>query len=425
MSDKISKLYEDRTKLVEDQRAILDKAETEERDLSAEETEQYEKMEADFDKLTDDIKGAEERKEQSEERAKKLEEREEYLKSNKYEEIKPDPAEDRKKDDPEKKDGEDEYRQAFVRFLIRGEPGLLGTGFESRALQADDSPSGGYLVTPEQFINDLIKDLENSVFVRRYAKVIQVPNAASLGVPELGNRISDPTWTEELKVGDEDTTMDFKKRALYPHPLARYIKVSKKLLRVARLNVEAEVREGLVYEFATVEENAFLNGNGSNQPLGVMVASDSGISTDRDESTGNVSTAIKADGLINALYKMKAQYRARCRWAFHRDALKMIRKLKTGEGDYIWQSGIGSDRPATILGKPYDESEYMPSTFTAGEYVGILADWNYYWIADALDMQIQVLTERFAMSNQNAYIGRKETDGAPVHENGFVRVKLA
>ena len=70
----------------------------------------------------------------------------------------------------------------------------------------------------------------------------------------------------------------------------------------------------------------------------------------------------------------------------------------------------------TILEMPFEESEYVPNTFTTGNYVGILGDWSFYWIADALNMNVQVLTELYAETNQNGYIARKETDGMPVLE---------
>ena len=78
-----------------------------------------------------------------------------------------------------------------------------------------------------------------------------------------------------------------------------------------------------------------------------------------------------------------------------------------------------------ILDIPVIMSEYAPNTFTTGLYAGILGDFSYYWIADALDMTIQVLTELYAESNQNGYILRSETDGMPVLEEAFVRVTLA
>jgi len=74
---------------------------------------------------------------------------------------------------------------------------------------------------------------------------------------------------------------------------------------------------------------------------------------------------------------------------------------------------------------PISMSEYAPSTLTTGLYVGILGDFSNYWIADALDMQVQRLVELYAEANQVGFIGRLETDGMPVLEEAFSRVKLA
>ena len=70
-------------------------------------------------------------------------------------------------------------------------------------------------------------------------------------------------------------------------------------------------------------------------------------------------------------------------------------------------------------------SEYAPNTFTTGLYVGIVGDFSKYYIADALDMQLQRLTELYAESNKIGLIGRMETDGMPVLEEAFARVTLA
>jgi len=52
-------------------------------------------------------------------------------------------------------------------------------------------------------------------------------------------------------------------------------------------------------------------------------------------------------------------------------------------------------------------------------------DFSFYWIADALDMQIQRLDELYAESNQVGFIGRLETDGMPVLEDAFRRLQQA
>jgi len=443
----IQELYDKRLKIVEDQRALLDKVGEEKREITSEEETEYENMSKEYDSLSEQIETEEKKEEERKQREDELSRREEYLKSAKKPAIKPeiDPGPENRTELPSLDYIDSDYRRAAelriaiegwrkeTRGIYAGEAyrdayrGYLidGKATEVRALQADIGQVGGYLVTPEQFIAKLVMKLDNILFFRQMATVFSLPKADSIGAAALEDDPADPVWTKEIAAGDEDTTMKFDKRSLTPIPLAKYIKVSKELLRVATIDVEGLVRDRLAYKFATVEENCFLNGNGAEEPLGVFTAIAAGISTGRDVSAANTTTAIRADNLHNCLMKLKAQYRTPAVWVFHRDAIKQIRKLKTGEGDYIWQPGIASDKPETILGKRYFESEYAPNTFESGKYVGILGNFGQYWIADALDMTIEVATELYIATNQNGYFARKKTDGMPVDENAFVRVTLA
>lgn len=294
-------------------------------------------------------------------------------------------------------------------------------------LQMDVDASGGFLVAPEQFVARLIQDMDRAVFVRSIATVIPLVGAESLGVPTLDTDISDTNWTTELAIGTMDTSMLFGKRRLTPHPLAKPIKVSKDLMRSAALSPEAIVRERMLFKFGTVQEAAFMTGTGAGQPLGVFTASSAGISTGQDVSTGNTTTSIQTDGLIEAKYKLELQWlsSANLRWVFHRDAIKQIRKLKDGDGQYILSPGIQQDTTDRILGVPVAGSEFAPNTFTTGLYVGIIGDFSYYWIADAMSVEIQRLVELYAATNEDGFHGRMKLDGMPVLEKAFARVKLA
>lgn len=405
------KMRRERSKHLEECRALLDKAEEEGRELTAEEEQEYDRRWNEAEKLEKRIK----RKEDLAAEEKRLEELQDG------EPPKESPAGPEGGDRSNPRDSE-EYRKAFKQYLRSGH---IRVPEEIRAIQADLDVSGGYLVTPQQFVNQLIKAVDDAVIVRQLATVHTVDKAESLGAPSLDSDPADPIWTSELGTGDEDSSMGFGKRELFPHPLAKRIKVSNKMLRVSSYDVEGLVRQRLAYKFAVTEENAFLNGTGDEQPLGVFVASDNGISTSRDVSTGNTTTSIKFDGLIEAKYALKAQYWGKARWIFHRDAVKQIAKLKDGEGQYIWRESVRAGEPDRVLNIPLSISEYAPNTFSTGLYVGIIGDFSFYWIADALNMQIQRLTELYAETNQTGFIGRLECDGMPVLEEAFCRVTLA
>lgn len=306
----------------------------------------------------------------------------------------------------------------FRNFLVRG---------ERRDLSADTASEGGNIVAPQQFVAEVLKKMDDLVFMRELATKYTLNSFANLGVPTITADPADADWTTEVAAVSNDTALNFGKRTMAPNMLTKGIKVSIKLLEVATLPAEQIVADRLAYKFAIAQEKAFLTGSGSGQPLGVFTASASGISTGRDVSTGNTSTAFTFDGLTEAQMSIKQQYRANGSWLLHRDAVKMARKIKTGiSGDttYIWQPSTQLGQPDTLLGRPVFESEYVPNTFTSGLYVGLFGDFSKYWIVDQLPYTVQRLVELYAGTNQVGFIGRMSSDGAPVDELAFARVKL-
>jgi HK97 family phage major capsid protein len=447
----LDELYIERTRVVTAQRDMMAVAEKEKRDFTSEEEESYGKLDTAFDEVSDSIKEAEEAEKRAKQRALDLVERENALKNARREPPTNEPGnrddnqnqgtdmEARCKDvDPKYHDfihdsvrSSPEYQEAFGHYLVRGPRiqeeyrAILESAPAYRALQADKDVSGGYMVAPEQFVARLIQAKDNILWFRQFATKLPTATGASTGYPSLDNDPADAEWTTELRTGTEDNTMDFEKRSMTPHPLAKRIKVSNRLIRISAIPIDNLVRDRLAYKFAVTEEKAYMTGETGSRPLGVFIASNAGIGTGRDVSTGNTTTTIKADNLINCKYTLKAQYRRNCRWIFHRDGVKMISKLKDGEGNYLWLASVRVGQPDTLLGYPVMESEYAPNTFSSAKYVGILGDLSAYWIQEGLNMQVQVVDQLYAENNQTGYIGRAEIDGMPVDANAFVRVKLA
>lgn len=316
--------------------------------------------------------------------------------------------------------------KCFRSYLQHGPMAIHSPDFvELRSLNAGLVTEGGAFVPPQQWVNELIKALDDAVFIRGLSRTFSLTSAASLGCPVLDADFADHEWTTELSTGSLDESMRTGLRELKPLPLAKRVKVSRKLLSSSIQPVETIVRDRMAYKLGITQEKAFLTGNGATAPLGVFTASDSGIPTSRDVSTDNTATAFTADGLIECMFSLKGAYQANATWIMHRSAVKMARKLKDGNGQYIWQPGLTAVAGDTLLGRPLKMSEFAPSTFTSGLYVGVLGDFNYYWIADAIGtMQVQKLVELYAETNQDGFISRLESDGMPVLGEAFARVKL-
>lgn len=308
-----------------------------------------------------------------------------------------------------------EYEQTF-RAYLRGEA-------EARDLQADNLAKGGAILAPQTFVARMIQAADNALWIRSRATVIPC-GLAGLGAASLDADPEDGDWTAELTEADLDTAMTFGRRELKPGRISKAIKVSNDLLGNALMDVESIVAARFGYKFGVTEEKAFLTGSGAKQPLGLFTASNDGIPTGRDVSTDNTSTAMTYDGLVNAKYAVKVSYHRSCSWIFHRDGMKQLVKIKDGEGNYMWRGSVALGEPDTLFGHPVLVSEYAPNTFTSGLYVGLFGDLSNYWIADAMDMSLQRLNEKYALSNQTAWIARRYVDGAPVLAEAFSRVKL-
>lgn len=431
----------ERSRLVKQARDLNDKAEKEKRDFSQEEQNQYDTIMADVEGLGTRIQ-----------RNQSLESIEAELDEPDGDEPnRPDPEDD-SDDAPQTRHGPlsvdvaeryagvvrqmvqardprvtREYRAGFRSFLVGDQVrGIQKRSSERRDLQADSDPQGGYLKAPPQFVAGLLKSVDNILFFRQpgWATVIPMASADELIGISLDADPDDGEWTSEIGEITYDESMAFGRRSLKPVTLAKGIKLSRKLLRVAP-DSEAIVTDRLRYKLAVPMEKAYMAGSGVNQALGVFTPSNNGISTNRDVSAGNTTTALTFDGLTEAKYALKPQYWSRAKWLFHRTAVKGLMLVKDTTGNYIWRESVRVGEPDTLLGGPVFMSEFVPNTFTAGKYVGMWADFSYYWIADALNMELQRLLELYSKTRQIGLHAWLETDGMPVLEEAFIRIQLA
>lgn len=401
---KIEELREKRAKGIADARVFAERADTEKRDMSADENASFDKAHKDAVELK-----------------RQIDQLETQLSAERAEGQRATaPAIPGTQETGETRSTK-EYRESFERFLRVGPSALNET--EARAMQADSDTGGGYLIAPLQMVNELLKTVDDATVIRQVARKFTLNKAKSLGVPTMTTKMDDADWTSELATGSE-SAVAFGGRELTPHPLAKLAKISNTLIRNSGMSIEGIVNAELARLFGSAEEKAYMTGDGNKKPLGLFTASDNGIGTARDVSTGNTATAVTFDGFKSAKGTLKQQYRRNAQWLMHRDLVTATSKLKDGNGQYIWQASVVAGDPDKLLNLPILESEYAPNTYTAGLYAAIVGDFSYYWIVDALDMAVQRLVELYALSNQIGFLGRRELDAAPVMAEAFVRVKM-
>lgn len=387
-----------RAKHIAEMREMHEKAKGESRAFTEEEEKRYKELEAEVRKLSSEI-AAEEREAMLNGFASDL------------------PQHDKGADDEQR--GVSDKMKEFRHFLMTGEKRtdvLMTVG------------DGGAAIAPEEFSKDLIAEVEKENQLFGLVDKIPVNGAGSLGMPYEEADASDASWTAEVPEADiaEDKTWKFGKRELKPNDLTKLIKVSKKLVKASALPIEQLTAKKVMQKLSEAFENGIVNGNGTNQPLGVFTASDDGISTARDvASTFTSATSyVTPDDLIKTKMKLRPAYRRRARWVISTSVLLDIMLFKDNDGQYIWQPGLKDGEADRLLGLPVIESEYAPATKTSGSYIAVLGDFSYYKFAYWKGLDIQVLKEKFALRNQYGFLGHTLADGMPSLGAAFARLKV-
>lgn len=417
---KAAELREKRAGLVAQARAILNKADEETRDTNAEENAEYDRIMEEVDKLKDRI-----------DKLEKLEDAEDEMEEPADRSGRPATGEERNRVSA---GNLSEVRTAVNSWLKTGRiaPCLRGENqpflAEYRDLQlgaVGTDTAGGYLVTPTQISDQVVKQCDDFTYIRKLAHIERVTEAKSLGVRQMTSRINDFDWTTEVTGVTQDTGQAFGRRDLTPSILTKLAKVSIRLLMASGDASEIVTRE-LAYKFGLTQEKAFLTGSGSGQPLGIFTASASGIPTSQDVASTGTATFI-ADDLFTVKYSIKQPYLMgpKCGWIVHRTIVSMIRKFKDNYGQYLWAPGIAPGAPDRIVDVPYYMSEWAPNTMTTGDYVAAIGNFDYYWIAEVTGFILQRLVERYADTNEVGFLARGFIDGSPVLGEAFARLKLS
>ena len=272
-------------------------------------------------------------------------------------------------------------------------------------LTVGSDTEGGYLV-PDEFEKKLVTGLNENTIIRSKAHVITTSGGLHK-IPVVASHGSASWIDEEGAYTESDDT--FGQVQLDAHKVGTIIKVSEELLNDAAFDLEGYIREEFVRRIGDKEEEAFLTGNGTGKPTGILNATGGG----QVGVTTASATAITADELIDLYYSLKAPYRKKAIWVLNDTTVKAIRKLKDSTGNYLLQPALKEGEVSTILGRPYFTTAYAPE-IAAGAKTVIFGDLSYYWIGDRQGISFKRLNERYADNGQIGFLAFKRLDGKTV-----------
>ncbi len=363
-------------------KAFVDEHQLENGTLNADDTATYEKMEAEITDLSAAI-----------DRVRRAEERDAEMAKPVNSPIisKPQMGQD------EEKTGRasDEYRKAMLT--------ALRSNFRqvSNVLQEGVDADGGYLV-PEEYDRRLVDVLDEENIMRRLGTKIRTSGEHKINIAATKPAAS---WIEEggaLTFGDAT----FDQIIMDAYKLHVAIKVTEELLYDNAFGLENYIITQFGKALANAEEDAFLNGNGTGKPTGIFDATHGGeiaITTAKADE-------IKADEIIDLVYALKRPYRRKASFIINDATLASIRKLKDGNGVYMWQPALTAGEPDRMFGYPIHTSAFAPE-LEAGEPVMSFGDYSYYNIGDRGTRSFAELKELFAGNGMIGYVAKERVDG--------------
>jgi HK97 family phage major capsid protein len=393
---KIKELREKQARIVSEGRERLDQIEKATDEARAKELEtQHDTAMAEYDRLEKQI--------EREERQIALEKSQEEFRA-KQRPIPRDGDESRAADEGEKPL---EYRAVFHKFLAAGadiaelsteERAVLKAGVQAkaefRAQVAGTTTAGGYTV-PTELAEQIIKTMKawGPMYDEDICTVMNTASGNPIKIPTVDDTsVTAEKHTEAAALTDDggkDVTFGQKSLDAYVYD-TEFVRFSMELAQDSIFNMEALLGALLGERLARIANKELTIGDGSGDPNGIVTASSLG-------KTAAATAAITSDELIDLQHSVNSAYRRspKSRWMFADTTLAAIRKLKDGQGNYLWQMGdIKTGAPATLLNHPYSINDDMDA-LAAAKKVVIFGDFSKYFVRKVGSPVIGVLRERF------------------------------
>lgn len=291
--------------------------------------------------------------------------------------------------------------------------GYLRTGRVSNALEVGTSAEGGYL-THDEFNAEVWKIREKFNALRGLCRVISTSGDHNIRYEASTGTAS---WVDE-EGSYSASDPSFGNVTLNAHKLTRLVLVSEELLQDSDFDIFAYLAEEYGRSFARAEEAAFIDGDASLKPTGMITGAGS---VTRTESP--LGAAITASTLLDLFYGLGEVYRNDAHWIFNDATVRVIRGLTDQNDNFVWQPGLQLGQPDRVLGRPYLTSEHMPVAAESPlSAVALFGDLSNYVIADRTSFNIQRLNELYAATGQVGFRAWSRVDGKTVMSAGLKKV---
>lgn len=314
--------------------------------------------------------------------------------------------------------GDPEYINAFKAHMRKGDVQAA----MSKGVDAD----GGY-TAPIEWDRTITNKLKVISPIRANARVMSITTA---GFKKLFNdRAVGSGWVGETAARPATSTpqigtLDFIPGEIYANPA-----ISQGLLDDSAVDLEQWLASEVDSEFARQEGIAFLSGNGTNKPYGILTYVTGAANAARHPwgaiaaVPGGHATLLQADGILDLIYALPSEFRSNAKLYMNRLTQGKARKLKDGQNNYLWQPSFAAGQPATIAGEPVVEVPDMPDV-AADAIAALYGDMDAtYLIVDRVG--IRVLRDPFTNKPYVHFYTTKRVGGGVHNPEPMRALKIA
>lgn len=409
----VIELRQKRAKLVEDARAIYNRAETENRSLTGDEEQQFDRMMADVDAMGAQVQRMERlaafESEQTESRGRVTRDENRAATDGQDalrgwlllgSDVRPNEAQLRAVQSAG-------FTSKTLTLNLRSDALRAGENFDAwqkRALAVGTGAAGGFTVA-QDFAGEIERAMLAFGGMRQASRVIRTATGADLPWP-----LSDDTANEASIIGENteitetDTAFTSKTLKAYKYT-SNIVKVSTELLQDSAVNIAEVVGSMLGERVARGTNRHFTVGTGTSQPEGAVTGATLGV-------TAAAQGTVTYDELLDLIHSVDVAYRPNAKFMLNDATLKALRKVKDSTGrPLVWAdaNSLANGAPETILGYSFVINNHMAEIGASAKSI-LFGDFSKHLIRDVSDLVLVRLDERYAEFGQVAFVALSRHD---------------
>jgi len=276
---------------------------------------------------------------------------------------------------------------------------------DMRAAQTVTTSGGGYMIA-RAFSNEVERAMLYYGGMLQTGRVIDTDTGAPLDWPTFddtantGRLLSINTTVTNTAITFGTLQLDAYKYS------SDSVLVPVELAQDSAFDMNSLVGSVLGERLGRILNNHLTVGTGSSQPNGVITAATTGVTG----ATGQ-TTSVTFDNIVDLVYSVDRAYRTGAKFMMNDSSVKVIRKLKDGDGKPIWNVGSPmAGEPDTLLGYPIVVNNDVAAMGTSAKSIAF-GDFSKYLIRRVKDITLLRLNERYADAHQVGFIAFARFDG--------------